>query len=399
MGKITIDLRNDFISSLFLFFLCIPTLALSEGIKSVLYLIWIVSFFWSLFTFFIYRIYLERNLYPIFCWILVVLLSSILNPVDFVSNLRLIILIFSSTILTYNLLLRGGRIALRSIGLFYFVLTLIQIISVITHCFGYSNDIYVNRFMYFFGLRVNFTPFFVFSLAVSILLIYYGETKDRMIGLIIIGIGVWFVIYENVSTCIMAGLIFLFSIVATRIDFKERLWKFMGVMVSIISLYLVFNYQMFEKFAMILVTFLGKDISLSGRTQIWQQAMDRMHGWHWIIGNGYGSGYNYRLGTALNGRFVESVHNQYLENLTDFGIVGSVFFFLIFFVVLKSISWVTYQEIFSKRIVTGALLALIVMGIASSYTFVPYFYMFVVVSLYFEGFDYETTELEMKRTA
>jgi O-antigen ligase len=149
-----------------------------------------------------------------------------------------------------------------------------------------------------------------------------GLWKNRsriLIQLSMLGMTIWLLMMANSATskvCLAVGVFVLLSMLVPAI--RKHVWAYSGlVAIVLVTLYLTIN------FTSTMTSTLGRDETLTGRTEVWEQVLKI--GTNPLIGVGYGS---FWLGDRL--RTLWSVyrwhpteaHNGYLEIYLDLGVVG-----------------------------------------------------------------------------
>jgi O-antigen ligase len=121
-----------------------------------------------------------------------------------------------------------------------------------------------------------------------------------------------------ISLIILLGALgFLISLRFFPKGFKQVFPLFTGAILISFCLgsYLILNFENILKF-------LGKDPTLTGRTEIWKTAWDMLEK-KWILGYGYGGFLeNLDIQTRLSSNIQLGVHNGFLEFTLDMGILG-----------------------------------------------------------------------------
>lgn len=121
-----------------------------------------------------------------------------------------------------------------------------------------------------------------------------------------------------ISLIILLGALgFLISLRFFPKGFKQVFPLFTGaILISFcMGSYLILNFENILKF-------LGKDPTLTGRTEIWKTAWDMLEK-KWILGYGYGGFLeNLDIQTRLSSNIQLGVHNGFLEFTLDMGILG-----------------------------------------------------------------------------
>ena len=159
-------------------------------------------------------------------------------------------------------------------------------------------------------------------------------------GVIIFGSSILFFILEWVAT----GLVCTALLIALYLILKNRKLSGFRDKVLIISscgltVGVVF-FQIQEKFSWLLSGILQKDISLTGRTEIWDVALAVINKQLW-----FGYGYTNHGNFVALYDFVTSGHSQMIQVLYYGGIVGMVLLLVLLFSVVRKAIKAHYKEI------------------------------------------------------
>ena len=130
-----------------------------------------------------------------------------------------------------------------------------------------------------------------------------------------------------ISTCVGIAFIYFGGGKFSRFFAKTSL-RLTGFALLAVFLSLALGFQSLEI----------SNTSLTGRGFIWNQALNLFHGHLW-----FGLGWQFERAAILQGTlppFASSVHNTYLEWLTNFGVFGLLFIIPIFFIFLSNL-WST----------------------------------------------------------
>ena len=191
-----------------------------------------------------------------------------------------------------------------------------------------SNNIYDNGDgnFYFLGIKVSYTTYVIPALAVTGL--YYKLFRKRLIFIICIFLSIFNIFYANISTGKVCLLIIIISIIIQKITYF-RFSIFKCLVISILANICVVFLNLQVLFSGFITNFLHKSVTLTGRTAIWNVAKEVLKN-NGIIKLFFGNG------IFNNGAFVPiggywPPHNQWLQNLYEVGIFGTVFF--IFFLI------------------------------------------------------------------
>lgn len=376
--------KKELICWVFLIVLWLPyTITTGNIMLSVLKRL---SFFWACYLFVNEKTYQHRELYLLWAWIGWILLTTIINKTDLGACFTSVYPIFSTICILYFLITKYSKNAVSFTVIVYSFFAIVQFIQFLQK--GTSFGRYVGEVSYFFGIRVNYNDFFVFSMASVFLAICLKIKKAHILSVIIIGLGSWFVIACKVSTAIMALLIFACVIVLSRFVRSKLVWYGVCTFIIVFCLLFVFGNVSPAKFTGVLVDFLGEDLTLNGRTVLWQQAFSQMKGIHWLIGNGYAHGYVFELNQFWSST---TAHSQYVNGLFCFGAIGIIIYILM---LMKNISHIKKIEQKYWPVIIATNISMTFMGISTTFYASPYMYVWFVFCIAIEqGYFIRNEEL------
>lgn len=328
---------------------------------------------WSIYLFVNYRLYRNKTLRICWIWLAWCLLATRINGTDINVCFAMVHPIFS-TVCMIAVLLKKDRVnALRQILNVFCLWTIIQFITFIRlgPSFGTSS----HEAKYFFGIRVGYNDFFVFAIGCAILAVLLKEKMAKLQAAIIVGLGVYFALSCKLSTSMMACMVFLCVFIISHFAKSNRIWHGLGIVSVIFCLLFVFGSANPESFSWILVDFLGEDLTLNGRTVLWQQALNQMRGFHWVIGNGYAHNFVFQLNQYWS---ATTAHSQYINALFCFGIIGlSIYVSMI----LKTLSIVRLVDRTYWPVIIATDISMILMGISTTFYTSPYMFVWYMVCM------------------
>lgn len=360
-----------------MFLFCLPTEnRIFAPISTLLRLGRLAGLAWSILIFFMLKIYSEKALWPVWLFIFTALFSTCINATNIRSCISMVFPIFSTCVITVHIMKLKGFQGVKAIASIFAVLLILQALSALAGGLGTfvdANKITVTN--YFFVQRVSFNDIFIFAIALLTLTFFY-DRKRRWLYVTGGLCGIYFILYEWVATAIMTFLVYIMVFIVARIIKSDHVWRNMLIFLfSIAALFVIVGFS-FDAFEWILVDLLGKDVTLHGRTLLWAQAVANIHGWHWILGNGYGHAYMFWIGDWG----VDTAHSQYLNILFCFGLVGFVLYFLIIYQFLKGLR--KRQDERYKRLIAATVAAIIVSGISTTtYTSIYLYLLYTVFVL------------------
>lgn len=150
-----------------------------------------------------------------------------------------------------------------------------------------------------------------------------------MMLLIVIVSTVTFCFSEWVSNAVVA--LILYAMLLYLFYKRPKLAKSFGIVLLFLSLivaYLIIGVRIQDSLSWLIVDFLGEDITMNGRTTIWDSVLSQMGGIHWVYGFGTRDNANFTV-SLLNSRTTSATHSQFLHVLYYYGIVGMALFYAI----------------------------------------------------------------------
>ena len=360
---------------LLLFFYLLPVYVLPGIVVTLVKLVRYAGFLWAA------LLYIENGYYKNKALGLILLLlgsmtvSTIVNRNGYSILLSLIYNIFSASVLTMYIVRTDRYRGIANITAMLSILLIGQALTFLKGGFGELLD--SNRMvntLYLFGIRVEFNNIYIFAVSLILIMWFLWGKSHRLLWVAGIASGVLFIVGEWVSTAIMTTLVLCAVFVVRRFIKNMTLWKLGAV--AAIGVIMAFyikgtNASMLKE---LIENVLKKDMTFSGRTYIWEQAIDYMKGWHWIFGYGLNSGKLFHL---VNGWTADTAHSQYLNLMFYFGVPALLIYVAM---IMSQFKWATrLKHEKSKRIITATLIAVIVMGISTTTFRSVYMYVYYTV--------------------
>lgn len=362
-----------------LFVMCIPNnprfpVLFQQGVNVLL----LFSYLFAGLLFLLNEYYKRKLFYGLYIWFFWVIAASVLNHTNVVGIVKLVALLFCASVCTIYLCEHDIRNMFWILSWMFTILLLLQAVSFVTHCFG---SIFAQGkiiYYYFFGIRVAVNKIIPFALFFGMMSRIYGNHKSPDSLIISTACGLFFAIGEKVSTSLVVYAVFFFTLVVFRIMESEHFWRYITALFMIPCVSFGFMYAGGGKLInWFLGTVLNESPTLSGRTLIWTQALSYMKGIHWLIGNGYGHNYYFTLGEEWS---AQVTHNQYLETVFKYGIIGMAIYIVLCIIQLRLNTMIKSNTV--MQIFFATFLAMITMQIPASTFERPYYYIFYITSLY-----------------
>jgi len=211
---------------------------------------------------------------------------------------------------------------------FFFFFILLRII--INNYAVFLNLSTSNRFdLGFIGGVNNFSYLLDIAIVITIILIKRKPIKIFLTGFFIIILS---------FTLSRGGVLTLLIVFLYIFNFFELLAKKKNLIIGIFLLFIVFLSVVFlintDISAVFINRYLKLDLTGSGRLEIWYNVVKKIfdNSQSFLFGNGPGT-FKYEI---YSGKIMNSTHNQYLDFLYNFGIVGfSLFFGYLLYIIKK----------------------------------------------------------------
>lgn len=346
---------------------------MGSGTPSYIRVLSLMSFVFSLFLYGAKKLYRKKDI-PIVLYTLVLFSISMYFYLHHGNVSFSAMLAYVSVFYTIIIFARiDGYLVLDYIYYFFSIYWIIELIARITPI----KNSFISDTLTFIGHIQIYSMMWVTYILVSLLRAYVSGKRINKVGQTIM------LILATILSCMSGTIILKIAILAMillLIFFKDKrnntnkLLLIMFVAVAALNLAIVFmNYQ--DKFVNI-ISFLGGDISLNGRTYIWSLFIPAIAKSP-IIGNGYKA-----LGVDMSlwgaGRTnLDYCHNTILQELADGGIVQIVFFIFLNIFTIQKIKNIDNNKI--RIFVFSAMVAMYIIMISESVTY--YCYLNLLIAL------------------
>ena len=143
------------------------------------------------------------------------------------------------------------------------------------------------------------------------------------------------------------------------------------------------------------------NINTNGRTYIWEMIMDECYSGHEITGSGLGTSMRFLKDWGIKNKSVAIMHNDYVQIISDTGIVGIVLICLFYAVfLLKGINYVVLRKSSTCVKITGIMAVSSMAGIAFSMYYdnvVSHSMSSLVMPFIFLGFFLKSIDLDANK--
>lgn len=212
-------------------------------------------------------------------------------------------------------------------------LTLINFITIIVNPNGYHT---IEKLVFFLGNRNQLAPFYILTIVVIKLRnIYFPNKYGKMqIGLVL-SICTFMIFHAGSGSNIIAWIPLIFYFIVPFILKKSRIFNIKSYLaLYIILFYSVIVYNIQERYADLLYRFLGKDVTFSGRIQLWDIGIEMIKNSP-LIGYGMADTSNI-IFSPISGKYLSS-HNQFIQLMIEGGFVSMLAFASIGYLTLKKL--------------------------------------------------------------
>ncbi len=255
-------------------------------------------------------------------WQTVFFISTLVNEKDIYTLIIQVVSIATFCMLTEVCIRENAKVFFSS--LFYLLFMLIGINFVLL--LQYPKGIAVVEYYYypvnFLGIDNLLSPILIMSMVCSFLFMWYGGNKILAYILNIVSMLTAAIMWS--ATGIVCMMVFILLLLFTcRIFWRKilnPLWTYTGI-IAVNIMIIFMNIQNF--FVSFITEFLGKNLTLSGRVEMWKQAVNMIKQ-KWLLGYGISNGHGYIF---WRGKFYYT-HNGILEVLIQGGILALVMFIM-----------------------------------------------------------------------
>lgn len=176
---------------------------------------------------------------------------------------------------------------------------------------------------------------------------------------------------------IVSLLVFLIAIIYQKISKRKLTIKSSMLILAVLFIFIIY-FQGFKLFSNFIVEVLGKDLTLSGRTTIWENGIKEWLNYP-ILGHGFQVSEAFVTFANISG-YVRGAHNQILNILLHGGIIY-LFLFIVVFCIVHKITKKYKSNEYINILILGILTSFI-MGIADTYGHLVGLYLLVGVLCY-----------------
>lgn len=245
------------------------------------------------------------------------------------------------------------------------LMSLLNIVSVLL----FPDGVY-DLNVYFYGNRNIAYQLSFLAIACAIVLDIGNGGKAKVLTFVFVAIALFQILLVRSATSCIAALLLCVALAAMR--WRRARGVLNGItmlLVSVLLFVLVVVCRISDLFAPFVTGVLGKSLSLSGRTYIWDLMFSLFDGWHIWFGYGFsGSSLIY-----VNGGHYNHAHNMYL----DAWFLGGLIFLFVFVALLLAVSVRLYRtrDWMVSSILSAVFGAYLIVGVTEPMTRVSFFVM------------------------
>ncbi|WP_294371710.1 O-antigen ligase [uncultured Clostridium sp.] len=235
--------------------------------------------------------------------------------------------------------------------------------------------------VYFLGEK-NSLSFFIIP-AVSCIIAYYHEyhKKIKKLGIILIFVAIYELFRTGSAGSIVALLSGMILMIMNKLKFKINVYHFM--LLYIIMFILLVFVQNSAYYSYFIHDILGKSLTFSDRTTLWNQSLDMIKKFPWLGQGGY---FINRCRFLYHSGYYSS-HNALLQSAVDAGIISIVFFCMNMKIACKELHKNREKQI-AQDIIIG-IICIMLTFLIEAFTF-KYLYMLLVLGVNIKKLNIKT---------
>jgi len=213
------------------------------------------------------------------------------------------------------------------------ILTLINFIIMILNPHGYHD---IEKVIYFMGYRNQLAPLYILTiLMLEIRNNYFPKKYGKIQLVLILIICTFMILYAGSGSNIIAWIPIVFYYITPFFSRYSNIFNIKSYVIFYISLFFgIIFLNIHELFSELLFLFLGKDVTFSGRTLLWNEAIKMIKD-RPLIGYGMADSYN-RVRYPISGTYL-SAHNQFIQLIIEGGFISFFAFGYVAYVTFKKL--------------------------------------------------------------
>lgn len=302
------------------------------------------------------------------------LISTILNPDgDIKRYIGPTVSVLGACLYT-DLMIKKGviNIALQHISKIYIAFCILNLISILLRPNGFVSGVSDGNEIYFLGLQNRFVfvflPLIAFQALHSILTYKIIRIRIFIITIINIFILIYFWAVGGMIGLILNCILFL---TIDKLKIKKIFNSITCSIVVIAANILLVVFRVQEIYADFITDKLGKDVTLTGRTLLWD------YGFISFLNNPiWGIGYNNITKLPSEMLHVAHMHNLFMNILYYGGLIGLTLFIIINILVVRNLY--KYREMHSATILVLTLFSSYIMSLGDTFDNAPFWILIIL---------------------
>ena len=338
-----------------------------------------------------YKPVIEKLLSPSVTLFIIICLISIVFSIDRVQSFKFMIVV---TAISLPVILYAHKFSydelLTHISYFSLALCFICLIYIlIMPQYGIMSGKHAGAWRGLFAHKNIFGPFFAIVFYFFLDRFYSEQLLLRMLFLLAMLISIIFVIMCKSSTAVI-GFVLMGAVYAVlQVLYRmPNLWERIAIILAAITIITSIFVLGSDMLAEIILQTTGKDMSLSGRTNIWIPLIEMSYErpvFGWGLGMAQRSEFMERIHGAVNFE-VQSSHNSYLDLIIGIGYPGTLIFMI--FILKASLNALCYEpenrkEINRYALIFSQMIMMLIIASTSSYVLLgrSIFWLFMLLSI------------------
>lgn len=274
---------------------------------------------------YIYKRKISKTILAIIIYEVVLFACTFINDGDYWS-----ILVNCGSIVSFSMLMELGikndcRVVFKSIFFIYFIFVLVNLILIFMYPDGLAHDTYYYNKYNFLAIDNGLSPIFIPVISLSIIYAEFNKKASSLNFVLLVMISITVIITWSATGVMMWFLMMLYVVFVYRKKLMSVLnIKVLYIAFAVLEIAIVF-FRVQEIFAYIIEDILGKSLTFTGRTIIWDSSMGLIRNSP-FIGYGVYEGH----GLILYGGKYMYAHNGVLEILLQGGIIALIAYVSVF---------------------------------------------------------------------
>lgn len=328
---------------------------------------------------FVFYMILKNNkvskiIYFISIYFIILLFTTILNNGDFNNSLNIVFRVISLCLIVDYGIKKNPREFLNALEFILYILIVINFFSLFLFPKGMYIDASGYKDNWFLGYKNILILFILPALCVSYINAFYkyGKLKKRNYLLLIVSLISLFIADSSTSLIGIAlfVILYMFKNIFKKANFLNIKFYALSSLVLFFSV-VIFKIQSY--FAFIIENIFHRDVTLTGRTYIWNYVIDFIKSKPIL---GYGIENSIVRLNKTNYLRTYHAHNQFLEVVYQTGIIGVISMMVIIYKSFKELY--IYRDNNISKILSITIFIFSIMMLTEAYSYEYFMYLFVL---------------------